>query len=401
MILTIWTVSTNSNTYKESTMIDFSLTEEQIALQEMAREFSQNELKPNAAKYDKGDEFPDEIMQKAFEVGFISCEIPSEYGGGGLSHLDTVLISEELSAGCVGMFTTMMATSLAFTPIILFGTEEQKKKFLTPFTEKLGYASFCMTEREAGSDAGGLLTKAIKDGDEYVINGSKCFITNGGIANLYVVFALTDPEKGARGISAFIVPRETEGISVGKEEDKMGHRASNTTELYFENVRIPAENLLHREGMGFLIAMKTLDQTRASVGAGGVGVARAAMDYAVEYTKTRKQFGKPIALFQNTSFEISKMATKVNAARHLVWHAAWLLDQGKPCGKESAMAKLYGSDIAMEVASDAVQLFGGYGYMKDYPVEKLMRDAKLLQIYEGTNQIQQLVIAREVVGPIK
>ena len=382
-------------------MIDFSLTEEQIALQEMAREFSQNELKPNAAKYDKGDEFPDEIMQKAFEVGFISCEIPSEYGGGGLSHLDTVLISEELSAGCVGMFTTMMATSLAFTPIILFGTEEQKKKFLIPFTKKLGYASFCLTEREAGSDAGGLLTKAIKDGDEYVINGSKCFITNGGIANLYVVFALTDPEKGARGISAFIVPRETEGISVGKEEDKMGHRASNTTELYFEDVRIPAENLLHREGMGFLIAMKTLDQTRASVGAGGVGVARAAMEYAVEYTKTRKQFGKPIALFQNTSFEISKMATKINAARHLVWHAAWLLDQGKPCGKESAMAKLYGSDIAMEVASEAVQLFGGYGYMKDYPVEKLMRDAKLLQIYEGTNQIQQLVIAREVVGPIK
>ena len=382
-------------------MIDFSLTEEQIALQEMAREFSQNELKPNAAKYDKGDEFPDEIMQKAFEVGFISCEIPSEYGGGGLSHLDTVLISEELSAGCVGMFTTMMATSLAFTPIILFGTEEQKKKFLIPFKKKLGYASFCLTEREAGSDAGGLLTKAIKDGDEYVINGSKCFITNGGIANLYVVFALTDPEKGARGISAFIVPRETEGISVGKEEDKMGHRASNTTELYFEDVRIPAENLLHREGMGFLIAMKTLDQTRASVGAGGVGVARAAMEYAVEYTKTRKQFGKPIALFQNTSFEISKMATKINAARHLVWHAAWLLDQGKPCGKESAMAKLYGSDIAMEVASEAVQLFGGYGYMKDYPVEKLMRDAKLLQIYEGTNQIQQLVIAREVVGPIK
>jgi acyl-CoA dehydrogenase len=299
------------------------------------------------------------------------------------------------------MFTTMMATSLAFTPIILFGTEEQKKKFLIPFTKKLGYASFCLTEREAGSDAGGLLTKAIKDGDEYVINGSKCFITNGGIANLYVVFALTDPEKGARGISAFIVPRETEGISVGKEEDKMGHRASNTTELYFEDVRIPAENLLHREGMGFLIAMKTLDQTRASVGAGGVGVARAAMEYAVEYTKTRKQFGKPIALFQNTSFEISKMATKINAARHLVWHAAWLLDQGKPCGKESAMAKLYGSDIAMEVASEAVQLFGGYGYMKDYPVEKLMRDAKLLQIYEGTNQIQQLVIAREVVGPIK
>ena len=382
-------------------MIDFSLTEEQVALQQMAREFAQNELKPNAAKYDKGDEFPDEIMQKAFDVGFVSCEIPSEYGGGGLSHIDTVLISEELAAGCAGMFTTIMASSLAFTPIILFGSEEQKKKYLIPFTEKLGFASFCLTEREAGSDAGGLQTKAVKDADEYVINGSKCFITNGGIADLYVVFALTDPEKGARGMSAFIVPRETKGINVGKEEDKMGHRASNTVELYFEDVRVPVENLLAREGMGFPIAMKTLDQTRASVGAAGVGVARAALEYAVEYTKTRRQFGKPIALFQNTSFEIANIATKINAARHLVWHAAWLLDQGKPCGKESAMAKLYGSNIAMEVSTDALQLFGGYGYMKDYPIEKLMRDAKLLQIYEGTNQIQQLVISREVIGSVK
>jgi acyl-CoA dehydrogenase len=358
-------------------------------------------MKPNAAEYDKGDKWPDDIMQKAFEVGFISCEIPNEYGGGGLSHLETVLVSEELAAGCAGMFTSIMASSLAFTPIILFGTDDQKKEFLTPFTKNLSFAAFCLTEREAGSDAGGLTTKAKKVGDEYVINGSKCFITNGGVASLYTVFALTDPDKGARGMSAFLVPRETAGITIGKKEDKMGHRASNTTEIFFEDVKVPASNILGKEGLGFVVAMKTLDQTRASVGAAGVGVARAALENAIEYTKTRVQFGKPIALLQNTSFEIARMAVKVNAARHLVWHSAWLLDNGKPCGKESAMAKCYGSDIAMEVTTDALQLFGGYGYMKDYPMEKLMRDAKLLQIYEGTNQIQLMVIAREVIGPIK
>ncbi len=382
-------------------MIDFSLADEQKALQEMAREFAQKEMKPNVAKYDRGDEFPQAIMEKAFEIGFITCEIPAQYGGGGLSHLDTVIISEELAWACAGMYTTIMASSLAFTPIILFGTEEQKSKHLTPCTEKLSFASFCLTEREAGSDAGSLKTKAVKDGNEYIINGSKCFITNGGIASLYVIFALTDPEKGARGMSAFIVPRDTKGIVIGKEEDKMGHRASNTVELFFEDVRIPAENMLAKEGMGFIIAMRTLDHTRAPVGAAGVGVARAALEYAVEYAKTREQFGKPIALFQNTSFKIAQMATEINAARHLVWHAAWLMDQGKPCGKESAMAKLYGSDVAMKVTTEALQIFGGYGYMKDYPMEKLMRDAKLLQIYEGTNEIQRLVISREVVGPIK
>ena len=382
-------------------MIDFDLTEEQKALQEMAQEFAKKEMRPNAAKYDKGDEWPEEIMQAAFKAGFFSCEIPEEYGGIGLGHMDTAIISEELSWGCAGMFTTIMATSLAFTPVILFGTDEHKRKYLTPFTKKLGYAAFCLTEREAGSDAGALKTKAIKKGDEYIINGSKCFITNGGISDLYVVFALTNPEKGARGMSAFIVPRDTPGLSIGKEEDKMGHRASNTTEVFFEDVRIPAENLLVKEGMGFVIAMKTLDQTRASVGAAGVGVARAALEHVIDYTKTRVQFGKPIALLQNTAFEIAKMATKVNAARHLVWHAAWLLDEGKSSGKESAMAKCFGSDTAMQVSVDALQLFGGYGYMKDYPMEKLVRDAKLLQIYEGTNQVQNLVISREVIGSIK
>lgn len=372
-----------------------------MALQKMAREFAQKEMKPNAAKYDKGEEFPEDVMKKAFQAGFLTCTIPREYGGEGLSDLDTVIISEELAAGCAGMYTTMMVNALAYTPIILFGTHEQKKKHLTPQTEKMSFASFCLTEREAGSDAGSIKTKAEKVGDEYIINGSKCFISNGGIASLYVVFALTDPEKGARGISAFIVPRETPGITVGKVEDKMGHRASNTVELFFDDVKVPAENRLGKEGIGFIIAMRTLDKTRAPVGAAGVGVARAALEYAIDYAKTRIQFGRPIALFQHIAFKIAQMATEINAARHLVWHAAWLMDKGKPSGKESAMAKSFGSDVAMKVTTEALQIFGGYGYMKDYPMEKLMRDAKLLQIYEGTNEIQRLIISREVIGPLK
>jgi acyl-CoA dehydrogenase len=294
-----------------------------------------------------------------------------------------------------------MASSLAFTPIILFGTEEQKKTFLTPCTKKLTFSAFCLTEREAGSDAGGIKTTAKKVGSKYVINGSKCFITNGGIAGLYVVFANSMPQKGMRGISAFIVPRDTPGLSAGKVEDKMGHRASNTAEVYFDDVRVPASNLLYKEGMGFLVAMRTLDKTRPSVGAAGVGVARAALEYAVDYAKTRVQFGKAIASFQITAYKIAQMAMEINAARHMVWHSAWLMDQGKSCGKEAAMAKCFATDVAMRTTVEALQIFGGYGYMKDYPAEKLMRDAKLLQIYEGTNEIQRLVIAREVIGPIR
>ena len=381
-------------------MISFSLTEEQLALQEMAREFAEKEMIPKAAKYDKGDEFSEDVMQKAFEVGFLTCTVPEKYGGGEMNDLDTVIISEELAAGCAGMYTTMMVNALAYTPIILYGTDDQKKKFLTPQTEKMSFASFCLTEREAGSDAGALKTRAKKVGKEYIINGSKCFISNGGLASFYVVFANSNPDKGMRGLSAFIVPREAPGVIIGKEEDKMGHRASNTVELTFEDVKIPEANLLGKEGIGFIIAMRTLDKTRAPVGAAGVGVARAALEYAIEYAKNRKQFGKPIALFQNTLFKIAQMAMEINAARHLVWHAAWLMDEGKPCGKESAMAKAFGSDVAMKVTMECVQILGGYGYMKDYPMEKLMRDAKLLQIYEGTNEIQRLVISREVVGPI-
>ena len=250
--------------------------------------------------------------------------------------------------------------------------------------------------RRRGQDAGGQATAI-----DFVLNGSKCFITNGGVADLYTVFANTAPNKGARGITAFIVPRDTPGITVGKVEDKMGQRASNTAEIFFEDVRVPASNILGRERYGFIIAMKTFDQTRASVGAAAVGVARAAMEYAIAYAKTRRQFGKPIALYQATQFKIAQMAIEIQAARHLVYHSAWLADQGKPNGAESAMAKAFASDIAFAAANEAIQIHGGYGYMRDYPVEKFLRDAKLFQIYEGTNEIQRLVIAHEVIGPVK
>jgi len=382
-------------------VIDFSLTEEQKALQKMAKEFAEKEMRPNTAKYDEGETFPDDVMQKAFEVGFLTSEIPEAYGGGGLSHLDQAIVCEELAWGCAGLYTTIMANALAVTPIIIAGTEEQKKEFLVPFTKEMTLGSFCLTEREAGSDAGAVKTKAEKKGDEYILNGSKCFITNGGVAKLFVVFATTDPEKGARGMSAFLVPSDTEGITIGKIENKMGHRASNTAEIFFEDVKIPAKNLLGKEGRGFIVAMKTFESSRPPVGAGGVGVARAALEHAIEYSKSRYQFGKPIALFQYIAFKMAQMAADINAARFLVWNAAWRLDKGLPIGKESAMAKMYGSDVAMKVTSKALDIFGGYGYMKDYPMEKLMRDAKLLQIYEGTNDIQRLIISREVIGPLK
>jgi acyl-CoA dehydrogenase len=379
-------------------VVDFQLTEEQLALQNLARKFAETELKPVAAKYDQSKEFAWDVMEKAFQAGFLASSIPHEYGGGGLGALDTAVVSEELAAGCAGLFTSIMANSLALTPVILFGTDDQKKKFLTPFTKKTALASFCLTEREAGSDAGSVKTTAVKDGADYVINGSKCFITNGGVSSLHVVFASTDREKGTRGMSAIIVPADASGVKVGKIEDKMGHRASNTAELFFDDVRVPQENLLAKEGLGFVVAMKTLDKARASVGAAGVGVARAAYEYCVQYTKSRKQFGKPLSAFQHIGFKLADMGMEINAARHLVWHAAWLLDSGKKASKESAFAKCYASDIAMKTTVEAVQILGGYGYMRDYPVEKLMRDAKLLQIYEGTNEIQRLVISHEILA---
>jgi len=382
-------------------VIDFELTEDQIALRDMAHEFAATEMRPKAAAYDQGHTFPEDVMRKAFEVGFLTCTVPAEFGGVGLGDLDTAIVSEELAWGCAGMYTTMMANSLAFTPLLLFGTDEQKRRLFAPFLKGMAFASYCLTEREAGSDTSAIKTTARKNGSDYVINGSKCFITNGGVASLYVVFANTAPEKGPRGLSVFAVTRDTPGITVGKVEDKFGHRASNTTELFFEDVRVPAANLIGREGLGFIVAMRTFDKTRAAVGSAGIGIGRAALEYAVDYAKTRVQFGKPIATFQATAFKLAQMAMDLEAARLAVWRAAWLMDKGKPNGKESAIAKCLGSDVAMRNALEALQIFGGYGYMKDYPIEKLVRDAKLLQIYEGTNEIQRLVISRDVIGPIK
>jgi acyl-CoA dehydrogenase len=379
-------------------MVDFEWTEEMKALKDLARKFAEKEMIPKAPEFDKTGEFPIEIVKKAYEVGLMNTVIPVEYGGGGLTSLETCVITEELAAGCAGMTTTISANTLATIPILIAGNEEQKMTHLGKLTSSPSLAAFCLTEPGAGSDAGAMRTKAVRDGDEYVVNGQKCFITNGGYASLYSVFAITDKEKGVRGISAFIVPRDLPGVSIGKHEDKMGQRASNTTEVIFEDVRIPKEYLLGKEGDGFKIAMMTLDETRAHIGSMGVGLARAALEAAIKYSKERVQFGQPIANFQATQWKLANMAIKVETARLITWYAAWLTDKKMRNTYESSIAKTFATDTAMEVSMEAVQIFGGYGYMKDFPVEKYMRDAKLLQIYEGTNEIQRVVISRELLS---
>ncbi len=381
--------------------MDFLLSEDQIEFKEAAQNFAKNEMRPIAAEFDEKNETPMELMQKAYEMGFLTSGIPEEFGGTDFSNLMNAVVCEELGWGCSGMYTSMMANTLALTPIVKFGTKEQKEKFLTPFTEKMNFACFGLTEREAGSDNSAIKTTAVKEGGFYILNGSKTFITNGGISSLGVIFASTDKTRGARGLSAFIVPMDLPGITIGKHENKMGHRASNTTELYFDNVKVPADNILRREGFGFIIAMKTLDYARPAVGAGAVGLARAAYEEALAYGKTRVQFGQAIASFQYNAFKLAKMATKIDAARLLVYRSAWMLDNNIKASKESAMAKVVATDVAMEVTVEALQIMGGYGYMKEYPVEKMMRDAKLFQIYEGTNEIQNHVISLEILGSTK
>ncbi|MGE5663393.1 MAG: acyl-CoA dehydrogenase family protein, partial [Deltaproteobacteria bacterium] len=348
------------------------------------------------AECDRTGEFPAELFAKAFELGLMTGFIPEVHGGLGLSALDACLIEEELGWGCSGITTSMTANGLALTPILIGGTEEQKKAFVEPFAKTLQYASFCLTEPGAGSDAGGVATTAKRDGADYVVSGRKCFITNGSHASQYTVFASTDRSKGHKGLSVFVVPRSAPGVSAGKKEDKMGQRASDTSDVLFEDVRVPAASRIGAEGDGFKIAMKTLDYARPTVAAMAVGVARAAFELAMQYAKERVQFGVPIAMNQAIHFLLADMAMDIEAARLLTYKGAWLLDQGKRSTKESSFAKAFAADLAMRVATDAVQIYGGYGYMKDYPVEKLMRDAKLLQIYEGTSQIQRMVIAKEI-----
>ncbi|HEV7918214.1 MAG TPA: acyl-CoA dehydrogenase family protein [Solirubrobacterales bacterium] len=379
-------------------MVNFELSDEQKLLQETARSFAENEIRPVAEEYDRDSTFPRDVINQAWELGLMNTTIPEEYGGPGLDYLSGSIIEENLSWGCSGIATSIFANGLASAPVELAGSDEIKRQFLTPLTEEPKLAAFCLTEPDAGSDVASMKTTAVKQGDKYVINGSKCFITNGSHADWYTVYAKTDPSAGHKGISAFVIPREA-GVVVDKKEDKLGQRASDTALISFSDVEIPAENLLGEENAGFKLAMMTLDRTRPGVAAMATGIQQAALEHSVAYAKERVQFGVPIAMHQAIQFMIADMATKVEASRLLYMKSAWLLDNNKRNSLVASHAKRFSSDSAMETAVDAVQVFGGYGFIKEYPVEKLMRDAKIMQLYEGTSQIQRLVIAKETLSP--
>jgi len=375
-------------------MFNPSLSDEQKALRELARRFTQNEIAPIAAEADRIGEYPRELVEKAHAIGLMNITVPETYGGGGLGHFEDCLVTEEIGAGCAGICSSFVTSTLGLTPLNIAATPEQMERLMKPFCAEPALAAFCLTEPGAGSDAAGIRTKARRDGDFYILNGTKRFITNAGVAKLYTVIATLDPSLRDRGFVVLVVPSDAAGVSLGKEEDKMGQRAATTREVIFEDVRVPAENRLGEERAGFPVVMETLDKLRAEVAAMAVGVARAAMEAAVKYAQEREQFGQPIASFQGIQFMLADMAIKVEAARLLVWQAAWMADQGLRNSYQSAIAKCFAADSAMQIAIDAVQVFGGYGYIKEYPVEKYMRDAKLLQIYEGTSEIQRLVISR-------
>ena len=377
--------------------MDYFFTEEQQMIRDLTRTIAEEKVKPVRAELDEKNLFPEQVMKEIAKVDLLRVFIPEAYGGLGGGCVEICLVTEELSRACAGVATTYSANALAAMPIVLYGNEEQKQKYLSRIADGSSYAAFALTEPEAGSDASGVKTSAVETDDGFVLNGTKQFITNGGVADIYSVIAVTDPKRGARGVSAFIVEKGTPGFEFGKVENKMGIRASKTTELIFNDVKIPKENLLGKKGMGFIITMKTFDKTRPGVGAQAVGLAQGAFDEALEYTKHRKQFGRMISQFQAIQFMLADMATQIEAARALVYATARMVDSGaREISKESAMAKLFASDMAMRVTTDAVQLLGGYGYMKEYPVEKFMRDAKITQIYEGTNQIQRQVIGLEL-----
>ena len=379
-------------------MLDFTLTEQQRNIRELAHDFAEKEIRPVAWEYDRDATWPKEIIRKAWEVGLMNSQLPERYGGAGASYIDGVLIGEELAWGCAAIATTLGINELAAAPVRLGGSQKIKTEYLGMLTEEPKLASFCLTEPDAGSDVSAMRTTAVRRGDKYVINGSKVFISNGGYADWYTVYAKTDKDAGHRGISAFVVPRD-DTVMVDKHEDKMGLRASNTAAISFNETEVPVENLLGEENHGFKLAMMTLDRSRPGVAAMATGIARAAFEFATEYAKQRVQFGVPIAMHQGIQFMIADMATEIEAARLLTWQSALLLDQGKRNTLQSSHAKRFAADTSMKVATDAVQIFGGYGFIKEYPVEKLMRDAKIMQLYEGTSQIQRLVIAREILMP--
>ncbi len=378
-------------------MIGFELTEEQRELQAWAHEFAEKEIRAVAAEYDEKEEMPWPVLEKAAQIGLLSYGIPEEYGGGGVtSALTHVIIAEELFWGCAGIASAIGASNLATVPILLMGNEEQKRRYLPRFcqTDKVVLGAFALTEPQAGSDVVALRTRAERKGDRYILNGQKRFITNGGIADVYVVFATIDPSLGYGGVTAFIVDGDTPGVKAGKKERKMGIRASHTGDVIFEDAEVPVENRLGEEGQGFVLAMEVFEHTRPGVAAGAVGIARAAYEYALQYARERVQFGKPIIAKQAIRFMLADMATQIDAARLLTWRAAWMIDAGLSNNVQASMAKVFASEVAMRVTTQAVQILGGYGYMRDYPVEKWMRDAKITQIYEGTSEIQRVVISQ-------
>lgn len=377
-------------------MIGFELSDEQKQLRSLAHEFAEKEIRPRASHYDETGEWPQDVLLKAHELGLVNTHIPTEYDGMGLCSVDGAIVEEELGWGCTGIATAITANSLGQVPIIVAGTDEQKKKWLTPFATQHTICSYAVTEPSAGSDVAAIQTSAVKKGDKYILNGQKMWITGAGHASWYFVLAKTDKDAGHKGMSAFIVPREIPGVSVGKKEKNMGQCASDTRSVTFEDVQIPAENLLGREGDGFVIAMKAFDHTRPMVAAAAVGLARAAMEHAIKYAKERKTFGKPLWHHEGISFMIADMASDVEAGRMLVWRSAAEIDAGRRNTLYAAYAKRFAADAAMRIATDAVQVFGGNGFNREYPVEKLMRDAKIFQIYEGTSQIQRLIISREI-----
>jgi acyl-CoA dehydrogenase len=384
-----------------ATGVSFALTDEQKALRELAREFAAKEIRPKEAEYDAKMQHPVDVIAKAHELGLMNLHVPEEVGGPGLGCFDGMLVGEELYWGCAGIGTSISANGLGAGPVIIAGSDAQKATWLAPLVDEPILCSFGLSEPGAGSDVASMKTTAVREGDEYIVNGSKTFITNAGYADWTVVFAKTEPKAGAKGMSAFIVPMDTPGVTIEKHLDKMGQRSTDTSAFALQDVRIPVENRLGEEGDGFKIAMETLDFTRPGTAVGAVGVAQAAYEHAVAYAKERVTFDVPIAMHQGVNFMIADMATEIEASRLLCWQAAWMLDQGygRKATLYSSFAKRLAADTAMKVATDAVQVFGGYGYIKEYPVEKLMRDAKLFQIYEGTSQIQRLVIAKEIFMP--
>jgi len=378
--------------------MDYLLNEEQLMIRDLARQIAREKIKPIAARYDTEGIFPWDIVKIMADSDLFGIYIDEKYGGTGGGCMELVLATEELSKACGGIALSLAATALGAYPIILFGSEEQKQRYLPDLAGGKKLAAFALTEAGAGSDAAAVATTAEKKGDCYILNGTKQWITNGGEAEVYTVIASVDRSKGARGAAAFILEKGMPGFEFGKKEDKMGIRASVTRELVFTDCKVPKENLLGREGLGFIVAMKTFDQSRPGVASQALGIAQGALDLTLEYVKERRQFGKPISSFQGVQFMLADMATEIEAARALVYAAARMIDSGaKKISKDSAMAKLFTSDMAMKVTTDCVQLFGGYGYMRDYPIEKYMRDAKITQIYEGTNQIQRSVIAAHLI----